>query len=153
IDVRHNPGGTIPAGEQLLQLFSSKRIEPEPVHFRNTDANRLMVHAYDFLAPWRRSMDLAVRTGSIFSQGVPLTDIEQANSIGRVYPGKVVVIIDALCYSTCCFFAAGMQDHGIGIVLGVDEITGAGGANVWTQELLLQLWQADPNSPLRALPR
>jgi hypothetical protein len=41
------------------------------------------------------------------------------------------LIIDALCYSTTDIFAAGFQDHKIGVILGVDQTTGAGGANVW----------------------
>jgi hypothetical protein len=44
----------------------------------------------------------------------------------------------------------------MGPVLGVDATTGAGGANVWTQDLLKQLLEQptpDPDSPYKALPR
>jgi hypothetical protein len=153
VDVRSNPGGTITAGERILQFFTDRRIEPEPVSFRATDLNRFMVEALQELTPWRRSLDLALRTGDVFSQGYPLTSVEEANDKGRVYRGSVVVIIDAMSYSTCDFFVAGIQDHRIGKVLGVDKSTGAGGANVWTQDLLRQIWQGAPNSPLSALPR
>jgi len=152
IDVRGNPGGNITSGERILQLFTPNRIHPEPVEFRVTDLNRRMADAYQFLEQWRSSLNLSVRTGSIFSQGFPLTPAEQANDTGQVYPGRAVVIIDAMCYSTCCFFAAGFQDNRIGPIIGVDPTTGAGGANVWTQELLRQLWQPDPNSFLQVLP-
>ena len=63
---------------------------------------------------------------------------------------------DARCYSATDIFAAGFQDHEIGPVLGVDDNTGAGGANVWTHGLLKQLLELpapDPDSPYRALPR
>lgn len=53
--------------------------------------------AYPFPEQWRPSLGLAVRTGSIFSQGFPLTTEEQANNTGQVYPGKAVVII---CYNS-----------------------------------------------------
>src|SRR5205814_2958893 len=39
IDVRGNPGGTIRAGERLLQLFTPRRIKPEPFEFINTPLN------------------------------------------------------------------------------------------------------------------
>ena len=74
----------------------------------------------------------------------------RCNDIGQRYHGPVVLITSARCYSTTDFFAAGFQDHGIGPVLGVDDNTGAGGANVWTHELVRQLV---PGSPLQRLPR
>ncbi|MFD2350607.1 hypothetical protein ACFSTC_16675 [Nonomuraea ferruginea] len=66
-----------------------------------------------------------------------------------------MLITDARCYSATDIFAAGFQDHGIGPVLGVDDNTGAGGANVWTHELLkllLELPSPAPGSPYRPLP-
>ena len=52
-----------------------------------------------------------------------------------------MLITDGRCYSATDIFAAGFQDHRIGPVLGVDANTGAGGANVWTHELLRKLVQ------------
>ena len=52
------------------------------------------------------------------------------------YRGPVVLITDALCYSAADIFAAGLQDNGLGPILGTPAHTGAGGANVWTHELL-----------------
>jgi len=67
-----------------------------------------------------------------------------------------LLITDARCYSATDIFAAGWADHGIGPILGVDDNTGAGGANVWTHELLsalMQLPTPDPDSPYRDLPQ
>jgi C-terminal processing protease CtpA/Prc len=67
----------------------------------------------------------------------------------------VVLVTDARCYSATDIFTAGFQDHRIGPVLGVDDNTGAGGANVWTHSLLkqlLELPQPHPESPYEALP-
>jgi hypothetical protein len=64
-------------------------------------------------------------------------------------------VTDARCYSATDIFAAGFADHEIGPVLGVDDNTGAGGANVWTHGLLSALMQvpdADPRSPYEPLP-
>jgi hypothetical protein len=54
----------------------------------------------------------------------------------------VILIIDALCYSTTDIFAAGFQDHKVGKILGVHQHTGAGGANVWDYGLLGQVLPA-----------
>jgi C-terminal processing protease CtpA/Prc len=103
------------------------------------------------LAPWRPSLERAVETGAAFSAAFPLTPPDRCNDIGRRYPGKVVLVTDARCYSTTDMFAAGFQDHEIGEILGVDDNTGAGGANVWTMDLLRN--QMPGNAALQPLPR
>jgi hypothetical protein len=108
------------------------------------------------LGPWFRSLDQATETGATFSAAVPITPQEGANNIGQQYEGPVVLITDARCYSATDIFSAGFQDHEIGPILGVDDNTGAGGANVWTQGLLMNLLAvppADPGSPYAALPK
>ena len=151
IDVRGNGGGLILAGEQLLQIFTPRRIEPTLFQLRNTPLNRRLVEANGFLAPWRESMKLAVQTGATYSQGFPITSPEKANAIGQKYHGPVVLVTDGLCYSTTDIFAAGFQDHQVGTILGTDDNTGAGGANVWDHRLLRQLL-AGTETPYEELP-
>ncbi len=145
IDVRGNGGGVILNGEFILQTLTPRRIEPEPVQLINTPLNLEICRRNGTNSPitdlsaWVESMQQSLQTGSVFSAGFPISDPEQCNAIGQKYFGPVVLIIDALCYSTTDFFAAGFQDHEIGPVLGADANTGAGGANVWTHELLQQL--------------
>lgn len=139
LDVRGNGGGLIWAGERLLQLFTTKPIEPTRAQFAVTPLTVELCKADAQLAPWKPSLERAVETGAAFSAGFPITPPERCNDIGRRYPGSVVLITDARCYSTTDMFAAGFKDHGIGKILGVDDNTGAGGANVWTIELLRQL--------------
>jgi C-terminal processing protease CtpA/Prc len=137
VDVRGNGGGVIMNGELILQTLTPRRIEPEPLQFLNTPLNLDICRRHDAsstwtdLSPWVESLQQSLRTGSMFSAGFPITDPEACNSIGQKYFGPVVLITDALCYSTTDIFAAGFQDHEIGPVLGVDGNTGAGGANVW----------------------
>ena len=59
------------------------------------------------------------------------------------------MITDALSYSAADVFAAGFQDNNLGPILGTDPHTGAGGANVWTHDLL-RLWLPDDLQPLPA---
>lgn len=137
IDVRGNGGGVIMNGELLLQTLTPRTIEPEPVQFINTPRNLEICRRngpqsqWADLSAWQNSIAQALQTGAVFSAGFPISDPEACNAIGQKYFGPVVLITDALCYSTTDIFAAGFQDHGIGTILGTDGNTGAGGANVW----------------------
>jgi hypothetical protein len=137
IDVRGNGGGVIMNGELILQALTPRTIEPEPVQFINTPRNLEICRRngpqsqWADLSAWQDSIAQALQTGAVFSAGFPISDPEACNAIGQKYFGPVVLITDALCYSTTDIFAAGFQDHGIGTVLGTDGNTGAGGANVW----------------------
>jgi hypothetical protein len=162
LDVRGNGGGHIHASEFTLQTLTPRRIVPEPVQFINTPLNLRICRKHKDnpagidLGPWVDSMAQAVETGAAFSAAFPITPEDGANSIGQRYHGPVVLITDARCYSATDIFAAGFQDHGIGLVIGVDDNTGAGGANVWTHELLKQLLEVpapDTGSPYKALPK
>lgn len=152
LDVRGNGGGYVPSGEMLLQLFTPRTIEPERFHFINSARTLELCDRTAGLERWADSIRQAVETGAVYSQGFPLTDPAAANRLGQAYMGPVLLITDALCYSTTDIFAAGFQDHEIGKVLGVHANTGAGGANVWTHDLLRQLWN-DPPGPLKPLPK
>ncbi len=156
IDVRGNGGGNITAGERLLQVLTPRTIEPEPVQFVNTPLTLELVRRNGSqsqvdLSRWLESIAQATETGATYSRGFPITDPEDANDRGQSYFGPVVLITDALCYSTTDIFAAGFQDHEIGPILGTSGNTGAGGANVWTHELLRFLLPG-PSSPFETLP-
>jgi hypothetical protein len=163
LDVRGNGGGHIFASEFTLQTLTPKRIVPEAVQFIATPLNLRICRKHKDnptnqidLGPWFRSLDQATETGATFSAAVPITPQEGANDIGQQYEGPVVLITDARCYSATDIFAAGFQDHAIGPVLGVDDNTGAGGANVWTHGLLMNLLAvpaADAGSPYSPLPK
>jgi Peptidase family S41 len=152
VDVRGNGGGTIAAGERLLQTMTPATIEPERFQLINTPLTLQMCEQNAELAVWKDSVKEAVETGSTFSQGFPLTASDFCNAIGQTYQGPVVLIIDAGCYSTTDMFAAGFQDHTIGVVLGTSGHTGAGGANVWAHNVLEQALPAE-SSPFKAIPK
>jgi Peptidase family S41 len=162
LDVRGNGGGNIVASETTLQTLTPRRITPEPVQFVCTPLNLEICRRHTDnpttrvpLGKWFPSLDQAVETGSIYSSAHPLTPEDQANEMGQRYFGPVVLVTDARCYSATDVFAAGFQDHAIGPVLGVDDNTGAGGANVWPHHLLRTLRNTppDPRTPYAALPK
>jgi hypothetical protein len=155
LDVRGNGGGLIHAAERLLQVLTPRRIEPQPAQFINTPMNLQLCRTFKHplealpgfgLGEWIDSMEQSVQTGAVFSLGFPITALQSANDLGQCYFGPAVLIVDALCYSATDIFAAGFQDHEIGPILGVDENTGAGGANVWSHRLLLELMRMSPQT-------
>jgi hypothetical protein len=150
LDVRSNGGGIVWFGERILQTISPRPIAPEPFQFVTTPfAHRIASEINDF-HQWAGPLATAISTGAGFSQGFPLTSVASCNDIGQIYQGSVVLVTDALCYSTTDIFAAGFQDHEIGVILGCHDNTGAGGANVWEYNYLRDL-AIDPN-PFVALP-
>jgi hypothetical protein len=150
LDVRGNGGGYVIAAEFLLQFLSPRTIQPEPMQFINTRATADLCRRVSDLSDWRVSIDESIETGAQYSSAIPLYPAEVVNSAGQLYHGPVVLVTDALCYSATDIFSAGFQDHEIGKVLGVDDNTGAGGANVWTHADLRQSWTGGPLKPLPA---
>lgn len=171
LDVRGNPGGSINGAERLLQLLTPKRITPASFHFANTpaiqeilnklehfqsdnaaDAIRILRLKADF-KDWIEDGLEAVASGKLTTDGHPLTVPAIANDTGQVYQGPVALIIDSASYSATDIFAAGFQDHGIGLIIGVDENTGGGGASRWLhKDDLFEKLKAIPGMPIRALP-
>ncbi|GAA1297101.1 hypothetical protein Psi02_13890 [Planotetraspora silvatica] len=149
VDVRDNGGGFVVAAEYLLQMLTPNRIAPGLAQFVCTPTTAAFTQARDEMAAWRASIADSVQTGAQYSSGVPLDAADFINAAGQLYHGPVVLVTDALCYSATDTFAAGFQDNRVGPVLGVDEATGAGGAEVRTHSAILQDW---PEGPLRPLP-
>lgn len=157
LDVRDNSGGLLAAAERALQYFSSHPIAPALGQFVATPETLALCRrqtpahadAHCDLSPWIASTLQGLATGAAHSGAFPLTDPAACNDTGRVYPGPVVLLTSALCYSATDIFTGGFQDHAIGPIIGVDDNIGAGGANTWTYDLLRQLV---PAAHLPALP-
>ena len=133
VDIRGNPGGDIKAAEQLLQMLTPRTIEPALFHLAFTPFIRdflATVPSGNELGPWKDTLATPLQDGRL-TAGHPITTRSQVNSIGQIYHGPVVLLIDAITYSAAEIFAGGFKDNGIGTVIGVDANTGGGGANVW----------------------
>ena len=155
LDVRGNGGGYIEAGERLLQFLTPRRIKPALFEFLNTPLNleicRRAPKRSEFY-PWKDSIAQAVLTGAPYSYALPISSEEDCNETGQIYYGPIVLVTDALCYSTTDIFAAGFQDHDCGVILGASGNTGAGGANVVKHKQLVRWLGRTPNSPFKSLP-
>lgn len=139
VDIRGNPGGHIPAAESALQVLHESPVVPVSFSLSTTRAALTLARSNPGFRPWTNSIRAALETGEVYSQGFPLTDPEAITAGLPRHSGPKVLITDALSYSAADIFAAGFQDNGLGPVLGTAGRTGAGGANVWTHELL-RVW-------------
>jgi hypothetical protein len=124
----------------LLQLFTPNPVQPTKFALHSTSVIAEMARAQfnrDELGPWSLSLDNAQNTGEPFSSHLPITPVERCNDLGQRYGGPIVVVADANTYSSGDLFAAGVVDNGIGPLVCIGQATGAGGANVWSAESLL----------------
>jgi hypothetical protein len=140
IDVRDNPGGLVAAAERLLQCFSDGPIRPVNVAFLATDANLALCQANTpaegrdvplDLSAWVKPLQEALARGEVWSEALPMTAPANFGAGLLAYAGPVVLLTSGCCYSACDIFIAGFRDNGLGVILGVDENIGAGGANMW----------------------
>jgi hypothetical protein len=137
IDLRGNHGGYIAAGERVLQLFTPRQITPSRFQFRVTPATRSMVGEWDDFKIWLPSVDEATATGEPYSQGYSIEGSDaDANQLGQHYFGPVLLIGDALAFSTADIFTAGFIDHEIGKVICTDENMAAAGGNNWQWDIV-----------------
>jgi C-terminal processing protease CtpA/Prc len=165
IDVRDNPGGKTASAERLVQLISPVQpVEPQVFYFINTGLTLQLckllrsgqsanssARTLGPLKRWIDSITRAMETGATYSSSFPVSDLELRKDTGRMYPGPVIVVTNALSYSAAEMFAAGFQDHG-GKIIGTDESTGGGGANVRTHEEMRTYFKEAANSPFKRLP-
>jgi hypothetical protein len=168
LDIRNNPGGDVQAAERMLQMLTAREIQPVQFHLANTQAVLDILRGLkasmkdrnanpDELAELQAWLDDAesepMPKGSRLTSGRPLTDPDSANDTGQIYQGRgVTLLINSLTYSAADIFAAGFQDHGIGVILGTSLITGAGGANLWSHDDLLTKVGPSRGIPLAKLP-
>lgn len=157
IDIRGNGGGSPVAAELCLQALTARRIESQPLQFVCSPLNLSICRSAtapggEDLSGWLPSMEQAVESGAVFSAGVARTSPELLAEVPQAFFGPVVLLTDARVYSAADRFAAGFQDNEVGLVLGVDANTGAGGANVWKHKDLLGALSGNADSPYRQLP-
>ena len=154
VDIRDNPGGVVVAAEMALQFFTPHPIEPVRFSWRATDFTRRYCEL-DFneklQAPWRPSLEAAIRNGEPYSRAIGITNPGKCPIVGQVYGGPVLLVADATTYSSGDLFTAGFVDNKIGQFICVGHSTGAGGACV-TEYEDLQAELADTELELPVLP-
>jgi hypothetical protein len=157
VDIRGNGGGSPVAAELCLQALTARRVESQPLQFISSPLNlRICSNSpapgREDLSRWRPSMEQAVESGAVFSAGMPRTPAGLLAKVPQAYFGSVVLLTDGRVYSAADRFASQFQDHEVGVVLGVDANTGAGGANVWKHADLIGSMTGLADSPYMVLP-
>ena len=173
LDLRGNMGGSVRAAETMLQMISPEPITPARFHWRSSPAvQRALAHLRSLRERFAELNDedrdmltaLSVDYGEWLNDAAPesaedrltagkhVTNPADANEVGQVYQGAVVLLVDAFTYSAGDIFAGGFQDHAIGPVLGITRTTGGGGATKWNYpEFSAALIKAS-GVPLETLP-
>ena len=139
LDLRGCEEGFVQTGERMLGLFADRPLEPLRFEMRTTDWMRDLVRTCPSLVGWQAPVEAGSAAGRPWSDGRPLTPPELLAAPTRRYLGPLLVLVDALTFSTAEMFAAGVQDHGLGKVLGVAPRTGGGGGSAWSLELVHRL--------------
>lgn len=153
IDVRGNPGGLITFAEKLVQFFATGEVQPTSVRMLANKLNHeIFLRANGGENRWSESVQSALASGTRYAGPLSITPSREANDMGQIWFRPVVVLTDATCYSACDLFAAGMQDRGAGVVIGLHETTGAGGANVMEQSTFRAILAESEDNPFKALP-
>ncbi|WP_321475149.1 S41 family peptidase [uncultured Paludibaculum sp.] len=164
LDVRSNPGGSIQAAERMLQMLTPREIRPAGFHFISTPMTHQIAIQISgpieqnetTLAEWQPWVDdllNSVAGGGILTAARQLTSVDAANSVGQIYQGPVLLLVDALSYSATDIFCGGFQDNNIGLVVGVDPNTGGGGANRWLHSEIVEKTAGLEGLSLVPLPR
>ncbi len=138
IDLRANPGGKIDAMERLVRFVGAAEWRV-PFQFRLTSESRKLTQNITTYTPWRSTLESRGVTGDVYSQIASFqnneTHSEEASSLSTERL-PMILIVDALSYSAADMFAALFKDNHLGLVIGPDARTGAGGANGVTHESL-----------------
>ncbi len=138
IDLRANPGGKIDAMERLVKFLGATQWRV-PFQFRLTTGSRKLTQNIGTYAPWRSTLESHGVTGDVYTQIAFFHHDELSKAEDSALPVKLppmILIVDALSYSAADMFAALFKDNHLGLLVGPDARTGAGGANGVTHESL-----------------
>lgn len=138
-DIRNNPGGSPFLVKAVFELVTSKNVPPMPIVLRATNLTLSMFSSYPpnplFIPAYaavQQSYSIGEQfTGPIiyfFNYSNLYDGFLSALRVLQVYSGKVVVLTSAESYSAADLFPSWMKDTGAGTIVGVDGLTGGGGA-------------------------
>ena len=138
-DVRSNGGGNLLLASELPQLFTRGDNTSRQARLLNTDVNRRIFNESIlglFDPQFTQVINDAEGTGAIHSETAAYQTSAEVNRLGQAYYKPVAVLMNARSYSASDSFICAMQDVGGGFVFGEDPRSGAGGANVFDNNLL-----------------
>lgn len=147
IDLRGNYGGVIFFAEELVALFSPRSlVKPLPFYIRATDETKAILenskeNPWD--ATWYNLINSAKKKNSIVGP-LNMTFLDDLLILDQAYKGKIVLLTNSECFSSCDLFVAAMKDNLNVKIYGTDHSTFGGGANVIESDLLEKLVLKSP---------
>ncbi|MBC7427605.1 MAG: immune inhibitor A, partial [Bacteriovorax sp.] len=138
VDLRANYGGQIVFAEEMAALFNPRPVRVLPFYIR---ANDLTLALYDSDMTWKDLILPYAATNTVVGPGSVTTESELL-AISQVYFGKVVLLTNSECFSSCDLFSAAMKDNNHATIYGTDRSTMGGGANVWPLQSMQEIFQA-----------
>jgi hypothetical protein len=138
IDLRGNYGGQISFAELMATLLTPMPVRPLPFYIR---ANDLTLVLFNEEATWKDLIFPNIETNRLVGPEALTTQMELTSS-SQVYFGKVVLLTNSECFSSCDLFAATMKDNAKVTIYGTDHSTFGGGANVWAIDYLAPVFKS-----------
>lgn len=129
IDLRSNLGGQIDYAEYLATLLHPN---PQQIFPFMARANEDVLSIFEEL-PWTRLIENSIGKNEYAGPGrisVPF----DLRSFPQAYFGRVALLTNAYCFSSCEIFAAAMKEFAGAEIYGLHKTTFGGGANVWDSE-------------------
>lgn len=152
LDLRNNGGGMIGLGEGLVQLFTPKNIQRLNFVLKSSLSNKHFMDVSYQNSPFLDALNEALANNQPYTSPLPLSSSTFVNNHGQVYFKPLAVFNNASCYSTCDMISALVQDHEVGIIVGEDNTTGAGGANNTNLMSFYEELPAENKGPYKLMP-
>ncbi len=127
IDLRGNYGGQINFAEQMAALFGAMPVKSLPFYVR---ANDFILPMFLADQPWLQLITPEVANNTLVGPSY-LTSVSHLERVPQSYFGKVTLLTNSECFSSCDLFSAVMKDYARVKIYGTDRSTFGGGANVW----------------------
>lgn len=140
VDISGNPGGFAYFAKPVFEYLTDKNVPPTPIVFRATNLTLSMfsLHSNRGDDMFRPAVKQFYEIGEQFTG--PITYLFNYKNLYdgifrlprglQAFSGKLIVVTDALSYSASDLFASWVKDTNAGLVVGLDEATGGGGATV-----------------------
>jgi len=159
VDVCDNGGGNVTFAEDIVNYLRPKKEVPvnqNTASFVLSHFNKNIVEKnyenwfFDWKNDIKQSWNDRLLSGELFSKGFIFPS--DGNYDDDFWWGSKpkILLTNSRCYSATDSFAACFQDNHCGVIVGNNNTTGAGGANVFTLSLLREVSSDDRSFPSMA---
>jgi|GEM_PF-4389507 len=136
IDVRNNTGGYVQIADSLTQFFSSNEIVPIIFRQRANATTKWIVEHIQSNQTILNQINKSIEDQKSYIKPLTFHEKKKINDFGQNSFGKVIILTNARCYSSCDLFVSEMKSQTNALIVGEDGTTGAGGATVLTHDQL-----------------